>query len=467
MTNIYQQRFEAANKRREELDAERNRLSTNLGGLKQARSAIEGRGREYVSNPHPMSDRPAITGIQYANRADRLAANEVNKQIAAGDARLREMTGEYKALTGEFNAIRDEAGAQNLLRQHGVSAPAPSAPRPRPTPASAPSAAPAVGGALGSGARAAESPLVAAKPMVYGTANGREITQADIDRLSGASQVVSGRPNVGVQADVTPVQRQAARPVYGGGGIDAQGSIIRSRDPEKEWASKLDSLIFQHGMNPNTRGKRAALSQLIDAKTALVQQRAQLDNSASMGARGNQADIARAQIEQAGQDRRNEAQMQAAQQMEQMRQAGEARRMARQPQAPFTTEDGSMWRYDQAGNPVQLKGPDGKPLMAPRPQVQREGLSPKDRLASWEAERKMIHEQLAGNALGEPLNEEARSALVAQAERLDQQISSIRGDAPAAAIPAGAIEQLRKDPSLAKAFDEKYGAGSAAKYFGN
>lgn len=473
MTNIYQQRFEAANKRREALDEERNRLNANLGGLKQARSAIEGRGREYVSSPHPMSDRLATTGIQYANRADRLAANEVNKQIAAGNARLREMVGEYKSLTGQFNAIRDEAGAQNLLRQHGISTPAPTTPRPTPAPTAAPVAAAQPVAAVdrlspGQDASAEAGSLVAAKPKVYGTANGREITQADVDRLNSNIQVVGGRPEAGAQSAAVPVQRLATRPVAGGGGGGAQGAIIRARDDEKEWASKLDSLIFQHGMNPNTRGKRAALSQLIDARTGLVQQRAQLDNAANVSARGNQADIARTQMEQAGQNQRNEMQMLAAQQMEQMRQAGEAKRMARQPQAPFTTEDGAMWRYDQDGNPMQLKGPDGKPLMAPRPQAQREGLSPKDRLASWEAERKMIYEQLAGNPLGEPWSEEARSALVARAEWLDQQISDARGDAPAAAeITAGAIEQLKKDPSLAKAFDEKYGAGSAAKYLGN
>ena len=175
----------------------------------------------------------------------------------------------------------------------------------------------------------------------------------------------------------------------------AQGAMIKdpNNDPRKRFLSDLDTAILRASMNPNSRSKRALLSQLEEIKGGALNSRAALENSAEQAATQQQGELQRAQISQDGEDRRSANQINAQLQMEGMRQAGDTARYARAYRQPLTLGD-KIGIIGDDGVFKALKGEDGKVLAAPQ-KVTSDGVDAGDRLKSIDSERKSLMDSLA------------------------------------------------------------------------
>lgn len=430
------------------------------------------------------ADRGLVGNQPFATGAQRVAYDQSTRALAENNAVMGSITNDANALTADAKAFtaaqterNDQAGAAKLLKGSGVQYQAPTpAPAPVATPMAASATSPSagarpalnmqlpgvaapkpvtipypVGGAPGDTSAAAATPVAAPrKAIVFNPGVSQEfggtgqvvkdslassIDKNGVPTFDNASiqRMLERDGQAAVSGTSTPAA-VAAPAVASGGQIptynsQAQGAVIGdpNNNPRKRLLSDLDTAIFRASANPNSRSKRSQLSELVAAKTGMLNQDAALENASALAASQQQNETQRAMISQAGEDRRSTNQINAQMQMEGMRQAGDNARYARAYRQPLTIGD-KIGLIGDDGVFKALKGEDGKDLTAPK--KAESGVDAGDRLKSIDSERKSLMDSLATAADAD------KPAIAQRLQLLQEQGDQLRGTAqPAAKAP--------------------------------
>lgn len=267
------------------------------------------------------------------------------------------------------------------------------------------SSAPSAGAAAPAGGVAAPSP----GGQVLGTFNGRQITQADSDRLSAALPTASGPvvmgPNGSFAASTTPLSAPAAAQApqqiaapAARTTIDtfAQRDAAKARDAE---LGRLNSVISRMEFGPgalNNPGERQLYAQLVAQRNGLIQQQGTLAGSDINSQRDAATSLDVSSATQAGANARTAADNAGAMDRTVLQEAGATGRAMIQP---------PEYKQDENGNLVQVSGTsatpvtaDGQPLKVPVTKAQG-GLQPADVVNAY-------NEQLKAIAAGTPFGQQ-------------------------------------------------------------
>lgn len=236
---------------------------------------------------------------------------------------------------------------------------------------------------------------------------------ASIERLAARTGSPASAPSAAASIPVTAAAPAvspsfASRPVAGGG----IGAVIRAEDPEKRLASNLDSMISQLSMSADTRSKREQLSSLLRERAGLVANRSSIDSNEAI-AEGNRAsEVQRTAMTQDGESQRAALQAQNNLTVEQLRQQGqlEATRVARKPNQPTVSRDGTMGLIGDDGVFTPVKTADGQAVLAPEQREAKSGVSPDAVLKAYSDRQAAIQNMLVAPE-GQTIEEAKQAAL--------------------------------------------------------
>lgn len=459
----YQQQLDPLNKKRAELDAQRQKLNSQLTSLNA------GRDKLLASEPGQMigAGKDAVYAPGSATLTAEARIAETQRQLAA-------QAPQYKGLTNQYNAITKSANTDANLQRAGLAPTQPAVPRP-----SWPGVTGGSSAAVGAGAQAPTAPAKPDRPSapaapaagspeeVIGTFNGRAITRAESDRLSGKLPTASGPVVMGPNGSYAAATGGGAQPAgaasalpiptYGGQG---QGAVIG--DPSKgteaertKLMSNLSSLINELQMSganmrgANMRSKRDLLSTLIGMQTRMNEAKA--GNEVTLAGQQNAANIAalneqgawnRSVLGEQGANRRADMTDATNRYLGNLNDYGASFRalMGLQPKAEYVTDtNGNTVRVDGTQY-TAVTGADGSPL---RTQQKDSGLTAKDLLADITAREKNLSDL---RAMGDT------PELQAQAQQLAQERAALMkgGQARSAATAVKSKSELDALPSGAR-----------------
>ena len=209
-----------------------------------------------------------------------------------------------------------------------------------------------------------------------------------------------------------------AKPTYSSQG---QGAVIGNpgtglEAERQKLMSNLTSQISQLSLNPNSRGKRDLLANLLQMQARMNESAS--GNEVALSGQQNQADIAamnesgqnrRFDIGEAGQNRRFDAQDATTRELGAAREMGDTYRTLLGMKPTYQTDaSGNLVAVDGA-RATPVTGPDGSALRAP---VSPEGqITPRDRLADITAREKNLAEL---RAMGDTPELQAQAQVLAQ-----------------------------------------------------
>lgn len=252
--------------------------------------------------------------------------------------------------------------------------------------------------------------------------------------------VPTAASTLGVPVDPTGQRNDDAvpqRPVVGPRGPDAMAEAYNSRDDREarnKLAGQIDDQVFRLGIGgANSRSKRGAIADLLQAKAGLIGGGEQLSAAAVQGRAQRANTLENTGLEQAGEDRRAELGADTTLQVAQMGDSLERVKLER-PTFPVTA-DGSSIKLSPQGQAEEVTDAQGKPFRMPLSADKSGQITPKDVLNS-------LTEQLKA----------AQSAITPDADTittLKQQIAALQAAASGEAIATNRKtgERVRLNPT--------------------